>query len=608
MTLQQAAFDRYAPHDRRKPSEWGPDYVVLLPPISRTGPLDLSLSRHFVEPLDAMWDFNVRQVNVAAPTRSGKTLIVETFAASVAARRPASFLWSFQDEEAAADEANLRLWPQFLNNRLIVPLMPRGMDAKAKQIIMPRMVLQIVGPADSNFQSRGYQIVVLDEVWLYKRGKVEEARARLGDFEKLGTDKFILLSQGGETGSDWDTEFQRGLLYDWHVACEKCGHYMPTKVRAFRQDGSRWGLMFDNHKDERGLLIESRVVPTVRFECEKCAHPHIWSNNTRSEWNRTGKYIEEPNSEKRPIRKSFHWNSLIDTPWDSICSTYVFALNSLKSGNPIPLIKFLQKTGAEMSSESTILEGGQVFSRVDVKSEEWEFEDLRVMAVDKQEDHYWAEVRAFSKRLNGESRRYWFGKLYSYAEIAKKQEEYKIEPSHVLIDSGYEAKGERGVYLACVQYGWIAVKGVGTITGNRPTSFRHRVQLPGGGSMAVEKSYSEAKPGDPEVGKSGQGRSFCPVIMFSSDALADRLDSLIENDLYKEPIVDESDPLEIERRRHFQAEFKKPKVDKFSGRTVFVRVCPSKQNHSYDLGKILTLGAILGEAIPDPYDEKRAAA
>lgn len=101
--------------------------------------------------------------------------------------------------------------------------------------------------------------------------------------------------------------------------------------------------------------------------------------------------------------------------------------------------------------------------------------------------------------------------------------------------------------------------------------------------------------------------NLCRLIRFASDDIADRLDGLIENDLYKEPIVDQNDPLEIERRRHFSAEFKKQKVDKFSGQTTYVRVCPSGNNHSYDLGKILTLGAILCDVIPDPYDEASKA-
>lgn len=589
--------------DRRPIYEWAADHVELLPPLSKVGKFDVSISRHFIGPLDALWDDNVRQVAICAPTRGGKTLTVELFIHSVAARRPGPCLWSFQEEKAADDEASFRLWPQLRANKLISPLLPVGHVAKNKTIQTPRWLIQIVGPADSNFQSRGYQNVILDEVWLYKRGKIEEARGRLGDFVKLGTDKLVLLSQGGETDSDWDIEFNKGLIHDWHVQCMKCGHYMPPRYRAFRPDGSRWGFVFDNHKNERGLFIESKVIPTVRFECEKCGHPHIWSARTKGEWNRTGKYVPEANSEKREIRKSFRWNALIDSPWDYECALYIGALNALKSGNPIPLIKFLQKSGAEMASERSVLEGGQIFSRVDTKADDWEFRDERLMAIDKQEEHYWVEARDFSRRLSGESRRVWFGKCYSYEELEAKREEFKISPERVFVDAGYKSKGAGGVYSACARYGWTACKGVGTVTGERRATFTHSLRA-ADKIVRIQKSYSEPQAGDPETGTSGQGQNLCRLIRFDSDAIADRLDQLIENDLYKEPIVDESNPLEIERRKHFASEFKKKKVDKFSGQETWIRVCPSGNNHSYDLGKMLTLGAILTDVIPDPYDEQ----
>lgn len=607
MTWSEAFERAWRPHDRRPIHEWAPDCVELFPPISKPGRISLAESRHFIGPLEAIWDDGVRQVNICAPTRSGKTLIVELAVHSKIVRQPGPILWSFQDEEAAQDEAEDRLWPQFQGNRLVAPLLPSGQWSKTKKVEFPRMILQIVGPADSNFQSRGWQWVILDEVWLYKRGKVEEARGRLGDFEKLGTDKFILLSQGGDIGSDWDTEFNKGLIHEWCVQCQACGHYMAPKFRAHRPDGSRWGFMFDSHKNDRGLLIESRVVPTVRFECEKCAHPHIWSARTKSEWNRTGKYFEEANSEKRRIRRSHHWNSIIDTPWETLCALYIAGLNALKLGNPIPLIKFLQKSGAEMAGETTILEGGQSFSRIELKSDKWDEAEVRLMAVDKQQEFYWVEVRDFSSKLMGESRRVWFGKLYSYAEIEAKRIELKVTELQcgpaVFIDSGFDAKGPNGVYAACARYGWTAVKGVGTVTGERKPEFRHRLRGDGGNPVIVRRSYSELIAADPEIGTTRQGASMARLIRFCSDTMADLLDSMIERGMYKEPIVDDSDPLEVERKRHFRGEYKKEKIDKFSGRRTMVRVCPTGENHSYDLGKIFMFGAVVTEMIPDPLDE-----
>lgn len=609
MTAEEVWARSYQKRDSRPTQDWAPDYVELLPPLSRTGRFSVNESRHFIGPLDAMWDDNVRQVNICGPPRGGKTLLVEIDIHSSIVRKAGPFLWSFQDEEAADDEASFRLWNQLLANPLIAPQLHQR-TSKNKTIQGPRWLLQIVGPADSNFQSRGYKRVYLDEVWLYKRGKVQEARGRLGDFVKLGTDKFVLLSQGGDADSDWDVEFNRGVVHDWNVECQKCGHFMPPLYRAFRPDGSRWGFVFNNYKNERGQFIESKVIPTVRFECEKCGHPHISGAKTRREWNRTGKYVAEANSEKREARKSFRWTALIDSPFEEECALYIGALNSLKSGNPIPLIKFLQKSGAEMTSETSVLLGGQTFATIEVASPEWKEATVRLMGVDKQAEHYWAEIRDFSSGLGGESRRVWWGKLYSYAEIEQKRIEYKVSDigldniPAVFIDSGYDARGQGGVYAACARYDWTAVKGVGTLTGERKPEFGHHLRTESGEAVTVKRSYSEIIPADPEIGTAQQGVRFARLVRFSSDVMADLLDSFIERGLYKEPQFNQDDPLEVERKRQFAAEYKKLKVDKFTGRTTEVRVCPSKNNHAYDLGKILKFGAVLTGVIPDPYDEQ----
>lgn len=596
--------------DRRPMYEWAYDNVKLCSPIAKTGPFDVSESRHFIDVFAALQDERTRQVNVLASPRSGKTLIADVWSLWIPPNQPGPILWVFQEDKAAKDQAELRTWRFIELCEAVRRLLPSDRHAaRTKEINFPHMPFHIVGPADSNLQSRGWQNVILDEVWMYKRGKVEEARGRLGDFVKQERDKLFLLSQGGDTDSDWDIEFSKALIFDWNVQCASCDHYMMPKFRGFRPDGTRWGFVFDSHKDDRGRFIESKVIPTVRFECEKCSHPHIWSARTKGEWNRTGKYIAEANPDKRTTRKSFRWNALIDFPWQELAALYIGALNALKTGNPIPLIKFLQKSGGEMASERTVLEGGQLFARVETQSSEWEFADERLAAVDVQEDHFWMEVRDFSRRLGGESRRVWFGKLYSYVDIDGKREEFKVTPERLMIDSGYNAKGEKGVYAACVRYGWTAVKGVGTVSGERKQSFWHSVRLPNGEAIRSQKSYAPLAAGDPEIGTSRQGAAgLAKLIRFSADDLADRLDSLIDSDLYKEPIVDESDPLEAERKRHFSAEFKKEKVDKFSGQKTYVRVCPSGNNHSYDLGKMLILGAVLCDVIPDPYDEMQKVA
>lgn len=88
------------------------------------------------------------------------------------------------------------------------------------------------------------------------------------------------------------------------------------------------------------------------------------------------------------------------------------------------------------------------------------------------------------------------------------------------------------------------------------------------------------------------------LFRFSAPACADRVMELIARGLWVEPQLDESNPEEQEYRRQMTAEFKRPKVDKFTGRRIMVYVCPSGNNHYFDCSKEQVLCAMQAGLIP----------
>ncbi len=586
------------PKDRRPIYEWAKDNVILSAPLTKTGPFDVSDSRHFIAPLDAYQDDYTREVNLLMAVRGGKTLIADILSMWIPVIQPGPLLWIFQDDKARNDQAELRTWKLIEKCKAVLELLSADRHAsRTNEINFPHMPFHLKGPADSNLQSRGWQNVFLDEVHLYKKGKIEEARGRLGDFVKMGTDKLLCLSQGGEDGGDWSNQFNRGVIHTWHVECAKCGHFQYPAWSGTRADGSRWGIMFDSHKDQHGLWIPARVVPTVRFECARCAHPHTWNNRTKSEWNRTGKYIAESGEDKFKTKKSFTAPATIDYPWDQLCDLYLQAMNEVKMGNPLPLIQFFQKRMAQFSSEKTVMEGSLNLSRAVYEiNSEWPAEDVRLMAVDVQGEHFWVQVRGFSfgreDTMPGESRRYYFGKLYSYTDIEALREKFKVPPCRLQIDSGYQRK--KDVYAACFRYGWSAVKGV-----KKEQEFIHETEY-----GKVRRSYGVPLVVDTEIGTPGGGKRFIELQMFCAQTIEDRLDGLIEKGIWKEPQNVEDEALEEEYRRQMAANFKRKMVNSRTKAVTFVRV-DGENNHAKDLGKILILGAILTDVMPDPYDERR---
>lgn len=550
--------------------------------LTKHGHFSVQSSRHFIAPLDAIRSEHVREVNIRAPVRSGKTLIADVAVPWSICNDGASVLWIFQGDDVAKDHAEIRLWPILESCPAIQPLIPSNRHHKRVQEIIfnSGLPLFVKGQALGNLQSRGFKFVICDEPWLYKPGRINEAKGRLGDFVRMANSKLLCISQGGTEEDDWETQFSSGELNEWEVPCLGCGEFMLPKWTGQRPDGSRWGMVWDSEKDHAERYNVELALATMRFECPACRHHHHDTEATRAEWNQRGRYAVIGREIK--ANKSFHWTALIDYPWAELLKEWLAARESAHVGNVGPTVQFWQKRMADKKSEATAHEGHQSFSRIatettDPKSKAWEGEAMRFLTVDRQaEDVYWATIRAWAKGT-GESRRLWFGRLYSEHDIEQKREEYGVTPNHVGIDSGYRPKGDQGVYSACIRYGWLALKGADE------SWFWHfqKSQTPGVQPMRVQKPYSPLTFGEPEGMMKGRK---APLVRFSAPVCADKVQSLIDNGQWIEP-QDRDDDMEREYKAQMAGEFKRRKINKFTGRQEMVWVCPSGNNHAFDCAK-----------------------
>lgn len=576
--------------------DWCHKNAKLGPPYTKTGAFDVSETRHMMALFDSFEDVHKRETNVLAPVRGAKTLFADMSHLYVMSERPAPTLFAFQDDKAAKDQAELRTWANIMRcDAVRAQLSTNRHKNRICDIILPNMVFHIRGPADSNFQSRGYQNVWLDEPWQYKEGKIEEARGRLGDFAKMQNDKLICLSQGGFADSDWDRQYNRGVIHEWFVQCMACGHYMQPRWTGHRADGTTWGMKWNPHKLSNGLWDIVKVLPTIRYECEKCGHPHLWCERTKLEWNRTGKYTAEQTNEKLKSKDSFHWTAVIDYPWDQLVDMYLQAINAWKQGNATPLIQFFQKRMAEMASEEKLLQNKLNFAKARYEIKSKPSDAIRILTADRQdEDVYWVTARDWW--VGGKSRRVGFWKKFSTEDIEKLREELEIEPNKVLIDSGFKPKSDRGVYAACIKYGWVPVKGVAT-EGGEEVFFTHTVRE-GDRHYPVQRTY-KGIDADAELGRGAE--DILILIKFSSPTYADRLLGLIDRGLWQEPEGLESDPMDREYKIQMSAEFKRAIEvgNKLAKKVKHIFVCPSKNNHAFDCSKIQVLAATLLDILPD---------
>lgn len=605
ITLADAFEHALAPPDRRAIYDWAAEKVFLPPVLTRSGPFSVHESRHFIAPFDALKDDRVREVNIQANVRSGKTLIADVFAPWAVAVDHSSILWIMQTDPLAKEHAELRALPVLESVPEVRSMLPDDRHKKRTQEIVfsNGLPLMLKGPSMSNLQSRGFKVVIGDEVWLWKPGILGNAKARLGDFVKMANSKWLGISQAGEENCDWDLQFESGVVHEWHVPCVSCGHLQRPLWSGFRADGSRHGIVFDAPKAADGSFDVPAAMRTVRYVCVACGHEHPDTAATRDAWNLGGLYVAPDGTHvgtgyEYPTNTSFHWNAIIDWPWRELVKLWLAARKAAALGAYEPTIEFWQKYLAEKKSGRTVHEGSQSFARAkieltDPKLKAWDGEAERYLTADRQsEDTYWVTIRAWAAGT-GESRRLWFGKLYSEADIEAKRIEFGVDPNCTMVDSGYRPKGDHGVYAACIRYGWIAGKGADD------HAFWHSEpsRTPGVPAQRVQRPWAPLTYGDPGEGTSAEGRMECRLLRFSSPVMKDRVQWLIDRGLWIEPEGNDDAQIEREYRAQMAGEFKKPGTDRH-GRRVMTWHCPSGNNHAFDCAAMQVLLAMCGELLP----------
>lgn len=430
----------YTPRDRRPIYEWAQDSVTLPASLARHGRFNAEQSRHFLAPLDALKNPRVREVNILAPPRAGKNVIADLFVGNAVSTDSDPTLFVIcSSQDVTTKYAKNRIIPILKSIAGVRAKLPfnRHNDTTCEIIFNDGIPFSICGPALSNLQSRGFRYLILDELWMMAKehpGRIFEARARLDDYVKLHNSKLLCISQGGTKGDDWGVQFESGALHEWAVPCGGCGKHFVPEWSIRRSDGSFAGMRYENVKDERERRDKARAMETARYECPACGHAHVDGARTKEAWNNSGRY---ESADPSAPRVSFHWNNLIVHPWADMVEKWVVAQNAYDEGYHEPLISFYQKDLAKMydPEKAAVIYQLPVVEIVSppVESKKfWEKQDAIFFSVDVQRDHFWGLVMAWSKQ--GEFCVLWFGKLFSWADVAKKQREYFINTQGVGVD------------------------------------------------------------------------------------------------------------------------------------------------------------------------------
>jgi phage terminase large subunit GpA-like protein len=485
-----------APSDSGDVVEWCQDNILSIPDSPMPGPFRAERTPWIGEALRICVDPEVRLVTVLASIQSGKTLLARLLSCHIAGRAPGPTL-ILQDNDQNARDFNLTaLRPLWDNCPAVKERLVPEMD-RASTIQFQGMTAWVLGAHnEKNLQRRAIRWLIGDECWLWPKGNMGEASARVTAFGWMG--KRLFMSQGGIVGDDFDVLHRSTDQRDWNFRCPKCDHLQPWLWEQIRfPESAKTSTGWDKLKVSAGTT----------YECGKCGERLVDSAGTRTACNARGEFVSTAPA-TRSGYVGLHWNSLASMSWGDLGVMMLEASEAADIyGDESPRRIFKQKRLAMPWAE----EGGAMVA--DAKASDYKLADpweeearlnnegkltkdekgikFRTMGVDVQRGHFWAVIRSWGEK--GQSRLRWFGRVETWQELDALTVQYSVHPGLVLVDSGDQTQV---VYAECAKRGWKVAKGSGqedfAIGANKRRfySVTQAVLVPGQRNRARLISYS----------------------------------------------------------------------------------------------------------------------
>lgn len=522
--IQQANEAIYRRHTDDNIIKWAERNIILGHAHGEPGPLRLDRSRWLHQPLLDFEDRSVAELACVKATQTGGTLLGEICLQWAMVNRPGSMQWFCQSDTKAEEQMIDRIKPVLMLNKAIKHLLPKD-DRKisATGVTIPGTTLVVTGHADNDIQSATRHIVFVDELAHYDDSTtLYEIKARTGYTSEMGNSKVLIISQAGDADGELDKSYRDGTMEEWQVPCESCGQFFLPKIMQFSAEGYKFSEHPIQIKDEKGRYNMGKLEKVLTLDCPHCQHQHRDSIKLKNFWNEKGTYIQ---TNPTPLKghKSYNWGSIHCRRWIDIAKEWIDVCDLRKNGNGQKEYKeFLQKKMAQTVDMKEFIINTRT-ARTDTPYElSWPDEFTRNMAIDVQQDRFFASIRAYAKM--GESRQLFCNWLYTIDQVLAVQKEYNIpyytdktgkKTYSVLWDTGF-AKRQSEIYLYCVTYNHLAIKG--DTSGTK--QFDNWVML-NGKKINIPRQWSiSTTRGDPYAGQRMQGKGpTCPLVLLATDTL-----------------------------------------------------------------------------------------
>nr|QSE37144.1 MAG: terminase large subunit [Caudoviricetes sp.] len=585
MSAEQLLAGFRLPRPDRSPIyDWARRHVQLPESYATPGPFNVRLSPWLVPIFDALQNPLVRRVHFRKAVQIGGTLVADVWLPWIIANDPGPISWTMQTDEMVEKHAKTRLWPLLERCRPVAALLPKpGPHRTTTEIFFGGFFVSLNAANLSTQQSQSIRYKINDELWLPRWQEIYgHAVARVSKFEEVGRSKIYNASQApvmdAETGNVEDTSFRSGDQGEWHAECPGCCKALPVAFEVLSKE-QRGGVIWDRaaRRDDETWDV-GRAVETCRFRCISCGHESADSDATRAGWAKTGRFVPMNPAAPREVR-SFRLEAIVTRPMRLLVEEFLQAENQLvRTGDEQAKIEFRTKRQSlpwivEKKAVNVLLKDSGYKLADYAQGESIPDEAIRFMAIDRQQDHFWVEVGAFSTAQGPRYRQLWFGRIDTRDQLRALQERFKVSSACVAQDRGYRPAD---VDRDCAEFGWRSMRGYG----RRTWTMRDEAT----GQM-VNFPFS-----DPQVSDYRGGDVY--FYNWSGDYFKDTLASALEGkgDLRWE-LPSDVNPLYLE---HLKGE---AKVEVRTGVWQWVEVRSNAPNHGLDTSAMLLCMATIAGII-----------
>ena len=459
--------------DRAPIYDWARRNVQLPESYATPGPFNVRLSPWLVPIFDALQNPLVRRVHFRKAVQIGGTLVADVWLPWIIANDPGPISWTMQTDEMVEKHAKTRLWPLLERCRPVAAMLPKpGPQRTTTEIFFGGFFLTLNAANLSTQQSQSIRYKINDELWLPRWQEIYgHAVARVSKFEEVGRSKIYNASQApvmdAETGNVEDTSYRTGDQGEWHAECPACRRLHPVAFEQLAEGKERAGVVWDRAaKRDDDTWDVARVVETVRFRCINCGHELPDSDATRAGWARTGRFIAQNPKASREV-KSFRIEAIVSRPLRLLAEEWAQAENAwVRTGDDQAKIEFRTKREArpwivERKSVNLLIKDSGYKLADHADGQPIPDEAIRFLAIDRQQDHFWCEVGAFSTAQGPRYRQLWFGRIDTRDQLRQLQIRYKVSDACVAQDRGYRPAD---VDRDCAEFGWRSMRGYGRRT------------------------------------------------------------------------------------------------------------------------------------------------